>query len=145
MIQRAAPAAVRGGARRAAVLLGTVLVAALLAACSAAGDAPSPATRGAADWAALVDKTIPDAERASRLKALGARLGSLREAFDRDAAALDVQAEALDADYDATREQADRLIAQFSARRQAVLAEYRDVVLAMRRETSAAEWRALTD
>jgi hypothetical protein len=141
VIQRALAAAVRRGAVR----LGAVLVAALLASCSAAGDAPSPATRGAADWATLVDRTIPDAARASRLKALGARLGSLREAFDRDAAVLDVQAEALDADYDATREQADRLIVQFSARRRAVLTEYRDVVLAMRRETSAAEWRALTN
>ncbi len=131
----------RGLARRAAALL----VVAWLSACSVARDAPPPSGRGAADWAALVDRTIPDAARAFRLKALATRLGTLREAFDRDAASLDAQAEALDTDYEATREQAEQLIAQFAARRREVLTQYRDVVLAMRRETSAAEWRALTD
>ncbi|MCA3130698.1 MAG: hypothetical protein ACK5YW_04875 [Betaproteobacteria bacterium] len=133
------------GARLVALRLLMGVLAAGLAACSASRDAPAPTARDAVQWAALVDKTIFDADRARRLKSLGERLGGLREAFDRDAAGLVMEAEALDADYDATREQADQVIARFTARRRAVLGEYRDVVLAMRRETSAAEWRALTD
>ena len=125
-------------------LLGAGLLTGMLAGCSASRDAPSPTSRGADSWVDLVDRNIADPDRARRLRALGERLGVLREAYVREAGTLDEQALALNSDYDATREEADLVMAQFASRRQAVLAEYRDVIFAMRRETSAAEWKALT-
>jgi hypothetical protein len=131
-------------ARAVGALLGAGLLAGILAGCSASRDAPSPTGRSADNWADLVDRNIADPDRARRLRALGERLGVLREAYVREAGMLDAKALALNSDYDATREEADLVMAQFASRRQAVLAEYRDVIFAMRRETSAAEWRALT-
>jgi hypothetical protein len=57
---------------------------------------------------------------------------------------LNEQAVELNANYSATKEEGRQLVAVFFEKRNAALVQYRDVVIAMRREVSAEEWKTLT-
>ena len=95
-------------------------------------------------WNATVDKHIPDAMRAGNLKQFGRQLFELQDSLSRDIAGLNEKAVALNANYGSTKEEARQLMADFYQKRNAALAQYRDVIFAMRREVSAEEWKALT-
>ncbi len=100
--------------------------------------------RRAGEWTATVDRTVHDPERAARVKALGAQLGELQRTMARDLAALNEKAATLNADYAATPEQVRELARSYADERRAAFARYRDLVLAMRREVNAAEWKELS-
>ena len=58
-------------------------------------------------------------------------------------AGLNEKAVALNANYESTREEERELMAAFFEKRNSALAQYRDIIFAMRREVSAEEWKAL--
>jgi hypothetical protein len=98
----------------------------------------------ASQWNADVDKHISDAQRAGRVKQLGLQLIELQDSLASDIAGLNEKAVELNANYSATKEETRQLVAVFFEKRNAALAQYRDVVIAIRREVSAEEWKALT-
>jgi len=105
---------------------------------------PTLSDETASQWNATVDKHIPDAQRAGNLKQFGQQLFELQDLLSRDIADLNEKAVALNANYGSTREEAQLLSAAYTEKRNAALAQYRDVIFAMRREVSAEEWKALT-
>jgi hypothetical protein len=121
-----------------------VLALGFLMSCASAPRMVPTIRETASQWNADVDKQIPDAQRAGRLKQLGLQLIELQDSLSSDIAVLNEQAVALNANYGATRDDARQLVAGFFEKRTAALAQYRDVVFAMRREVSAEEWKALT-
>ena len=121
-----------------------VLALGFLMSCASAPRMVPTIRETASQWNADVDKQIPDAQRAGRLKQLGLQLIELQDSLSSDIAVLNEQAVALNANYGATRDEARQLVAGFFEKRTAALAQYRDVVFAMRREVSAEEWKALT-
>jgi hypothetical protein len=135
---------VKTGYRRATLLMSIVLALGFLVSCASAPRMVPTIRETAAQWNADVDKQIPDAQRAGRLKQLGLQLIELQDSLSSDIAVLNEQAVALNANYGATRDDARQLVAGFFEKRTAALAQYRDVVFAMRREVSAEEWKALT-
>jgi hypothetical protein len=135
---------VKTGYRRATLLMSIVLALGFLVSCASAPRMVPTIRETAAQWNADVEKQIPDAQRAGRLKQLGLQLIELQDSLSSDIAVLNEQAVALNANYGATRDDARQLVAGFFEKRTAALAQYRDVVFAMRREVSAEEWKALT-
>jgi len=125
-------------------LMSIVLALGFLMSCASAPRMVPTIRETASQWNADVDKQIPDAQRAGRLKQLGLQLIELQDSLSSDIAVLNEQAVALNANYGATRDEARQLVAGFFEKRTAALAQYRDVVFAMRREVSAEEWKALT-
>ena len=135
---------VKTGHRRATLLMSIVLASGFLMSCASAPRMVPTIRETASQWNADVDKQIQDAQRAGRLKQLGLQLIELQDSLSSDIAVLNEQAVALNANYGATRDEARQLVAGFFEKRTAALAQYRDVVFAMRREVSAEEWKALT-
>jgi hypothetical protein len=72
-------------------------------------------------------------------------LFAVRKSLSHDIAAFNEKALELNANYDSTKDEARKMVANFVQKRNAALAQYRDIIFAMRREVSAAEWKALTD
>ena len=75
----------------------------------------------------------------------GQQLFALQKSLSHDIAGFNEKALELNANYDSTRDEARKMVANFVQKRNAALAQYRDIIFAMRREVSAAEWKALTD
>jgi predicted nucleic acid-binding Zn-ribbon protein len=100
-------------------------------------------TETASQWNATVDKHIPDAQRAGKLKQLGQQLVELQNSMSRDIAGLHEKTGALNENHESTREEARQLATGFFEKRNSALAQYRDILFAMRREVSAEEWKAL--
>jgi hypothetical protein len=133
------------GYLRAIGWMSIVLAVGLLVSCaSSPKTVPTISGETASQWNATVDKHIPDAKRAGKLKQFGRQLFELQDLLSRDIAGLNEKAVALNANYGSTREEARQLTADFFEKRNAALAQYRDVIFAMRREVSAEEWKALT-
>jgi outer membrane murein-binding lipoprotein Lpp len=130
--------------RTAAGWMAIALATGFLASCTSAPEAVPTLSQTAPQWNATVDKHIADAQRASRLKQLGQQLVDLQDSLSHEVAGLNEKAVALNANYDATRDEARQLVADFMRKRDATLAQYRDIIFAMRREVSAQEWKALT-
>ena len=124
--------------------MAAVLTAGFLVSCASAPRMVPTIRETASQWNADVDEHIPDAQRAGKLKQLGLQLIELQDSLSRDIAGLNEKAFELNANYGATNEEARQLVAVFFEKRNAALAQYRDVVFAMRREVSAEEWKALT-
>ena len=124
--------------------MAAVLAVGVLLSCVSATRMVPTIRETASQWNADVDKHIPDAQRAGRLKQLGLQLIELQDSLSSDIAVLNEQAVELNANYGATKEETRKLVACFFEKRNAALAQYRDVVFAMRREVSAEEWKALT-
>jgi hypothetical protein len=123
-------------------------VALTLALLSAGGCAPRKETlhelsRGTADWDHAVDRTIPEADRARRLKALGRELAAVQRAMAEDFVALNERAVDLNARYESTIEDAHALAGEYVARRREAYRRYRELVLEMRGAVSAPEWKEL--
>jgi hypothetical protein len=129
---------------KARMLMAAVLAVGVLLSCVSATRMVPTIRETASQWNADVDKHIPDAQRAGRLKQLGLQLIELQDSLSCDIAVLNEQAVELNANYGATKEETRKLVAGFFEKRNAALAQYRDVVFAMRREVSAEEWKALT-
>jgi hypothetical protein len=116
----------------------------LVSCASSPKTVPTLSKETPSQWNATVDKHIPDAKRAGKLKLYGQQLFELQDSLSRDIAGLNEEAVALNANYGSTREEARLLMADFFDKRNAALALYRDVIFEMRREVSAEEWKALT-
>ena len=123
--------------------IAVLLAAGCLVSCASSPEKGLPLTEAASQLNATVEKHIPDAQRASKLKQLGQQLVELQNSISRDIAGLNEKAVALNANYESTREEARQLVAAFLEKRNSALAQYRDIIFAMRREVSAEEWEAL--
>ena len=130
--------------RTAAGCMAIALATGFLVSCTSTPQTIPTLSETAPQWNATVDKHIADAQRAGRLKQLGQQLVDLQDSLSREVAGLNEKGVALNANYDATRDEARQLVADFMRKRDAALAQYRDVIFAMRREVSAQEWKALT-
>ena len=125
------------------VWIAVLLAAGCFGSCASSPEKGMTFPEAASQWNAAVEKHIPDAQRAHNLKQLGQQLVELQNSISRDIAGLNEKAVALNANYDSTREEARQLVAAFSEKINSALAEYRDIIFAMRREVSAGEWKAL--
>jgi len=105
----------------------------------------TPTDETTAKWNAAVKKYVQDPQRASKMMQYGQQLFDLQKSLSRDIAVLNEQGLDLNANYGATREEARLLLANFTQKRNVALAQYRDLIFAMRREVTAAEWNALND
>jgi len=117
----------------------------LIASCSSTPEKFSLSHYTADEWTALVNKTIPEQERAAKVKQLGLQLIELANSTTQDVEELSAKATMLNENYKATKEETQRLFSEFSETRKAAFAEYRDIIFAMRKEVSAEEWEKLTD
>jgi hypothetical protein len=106
---------------------------------------PTPTDETAAKWNAAVKKHIQDPQRASKMMQYGQQLFDLQKSLSRDIAALDEKGFELNASYTSTRDEARQMVANFMQKRNVALAQYRVLIFAMRREVTAAEWKALND
>lgn len=97
-----------------------------------------------ADWIAVVDKTIPEPDRAARLKELGLKLIGVANSIHQDIEAFNQDVMTLNENYGATQEEFQKTIDAYAKRRNPKFTEYRDLIFAMRSDVSADEWDALT-
>jgi predicted nucleic acid-binding Zn-ribbon protein len=123
--------------------IAVLLAAGCLGACARSPEKGLPPTEARSQWNDTIDKQIPDPQRASKLKQLGQQLVELQNSISRDIAGLNEKAVALNANHEANKEEAQQLVAAFFEKRNSALAQYRDIIFAMRREVSAEEWKAL--
>jgi hypothetical protein len=126
------------------LLISIALAFGSLMACASAPRMVPTIRETASQWNAAVDARIPDAQRAGKVKQLGLQLIELQDSLASDIAVLNRQAVALNENYYTTGSEARQLIAAFFEKRNTALAQYRDLVIAMRREVSPDEWKALT-
>ena len=113
--------------------------------CSSGSDKLSLSTHNSGEWAALVDKTILEPERATRVKQLGFRVLELADSASTDIMKLSENATSLSTNYQCTKEEWQKLFDEFTELRKANFAKYRDVLFAMRKEVNEKEWKELTD
>jgi hypothetical protein len=111
--------------------------------CATGTKAPPTLEETVAEWNSHVDKVIPDVRRAENIKRLGQQLLSLRENMSADIAELNTKAKELNSNYEATTDEAMALFDLYEQKRHAALDHYRDIILAIRSEVSADEWKAL--
>jgi hypothetical protein len=133
----------KAGYLKAALLASLALTIGSLVSCTSAPRMVPTISDTAVQWNADVNKHIADAERAGRLKQLGLQLIELQDSLLSDITVLNEQAVELNSNYGATKEETRRLVAVFFEKRNAAMAQYLDVVFAIRREVSAEEWKAL--
>ena len=119
------------------------LVLALFVACSSSPKKQALTDETVAQWNATVDKTIPEPQRAAKLKELGQQMIDVADSIQQDVEALNEKIMLLNEDYTATHEELQQMIDEFSEKRNPKFAEYRDIVFAMRSEVSPEEWKAL--
>lgn len=122
----------------------TLMMIWLLVSCSSAPKKPELNSLVGKEWNASVDKTIVDAQRASSLKQLGAELVAVSSSIQQDIDTLNKNLMELNENYSASNDQFEQLLEKFGEQRKPKFARYRDIIFAMRGETSAAEWKALT-
>ena len=79
------------------------------------------------------------------MKQYGQQLFDLKKSLSQEIAALDEKSIELNSNYASTRDEARQMVADFMQKRDAALAQYRDIIFAMRREVTAAEWKTLND
>jgi hypothetical protein len=97
------------------------------------------------EWNTLVDKTIPEQERALKVKKLGTKMIELANEMTLEYENLDASFVKLNENYNTTREDVNKILGDFLETRKITFDNYRDVVFAMRSEVSAEEWKKLTD
>lgn len=116
----------------------------IVVACSTAAKKVELTDESVAHWNATVGKTIPEPQRAAKLKELGQQLIDVSKSIQQDVEAFNHQAMALNENYDATKEEFQQLVSEFAKKRNPKFAQYRDIIFAMRSEVSAEEWKGLT-
>jgi hypothetical protein len=97
------------------------------------------------EWNTLVDKTIPEQERALKVKKLGTKMIELANELTLEYENLDSSFVKLNENYNTTREDVNKILGDFLETRKITFDNYRDVIFAMRSEVSAEEWKKLTD
>jgi len=97
------------------------------------------------EWNTLVDKTIPEQERALKVKKLGTKMIELANEMTLEYENLDASFVKLNENYNTTREDVNKILGDFLETRKITFDNYRDVIFAMRSEVSAEEWKKLTD
>lgn len=94
-------------------------------------------------WSAVVDKAIPEQQRAAKVKQLGLRLLELASSATEDILDLSAKSVALNENYQSTREDLQKLFSKFVETRKMAFTEYREIIFSMRSEVSAEEWDKL--
>jgi len=130
--------------KTAATVLFVMMALSISAACSSQSKRPPPLENIGPRWDEHVAKAIHDPARAQSVRDLGRRLIELQDALTNDMEELNRQAAELNANYEASREEFARLVVAFDAKRAEALQQYREVLFAMRGQTSADEWKLLT-
>jgi hypothetical protein len=131
-----------------AALFATLIL--LLPACSSRNEAPDPVAveeeiAGHRDQELeLVRTTITDPERAERFVGLLGQRDQLVAGFTKEVQQYRAEMAKLNANYDAERESFDSLIAGFNSRRAVAQEEFIDLAVAMKRETTPEEWKAIS-
>jgi hypothetical protein len=92
----------------------------------------------------LVRSTIPDQERADRLIQLLDERDRLISDHTKEISAYREQMSALNADYNAERQSFDSLMTGFNSQREMAQKEYVALLVAMKEETTAEEWKAIS-
>lgn len=93
---------------------------------------------------ALIRSTVSDPGRASRLIALLAERDRMVSENAKAVADYRKRMAALNADYDAKRGSFDALVAGYNARRKAAQIEIVELSAAMKKETTAEEWKVIS-
>ena len=106
---------------------------------------PVPTDESLVQWNAAVSKHVLDPQRASKMKYYGQQLFALQDSLKRDLAELNRHGLEFNEHYQTTRAQVRQVLDEFNQKRLAALIQYRDLIFAMRREVTSAEWKALTD
>ena len=128
----------------------SLLVISLLPACASRNEAPDPIKiqEQIAEYRLqeleLVRQTVLDDERADRLIHLISERDKLIASIAKEVGAYRTQISELNADYNADRKSFDVLIANNNSRRAVVRTELVDLIGAMKRETTAEEWKAIS-
>jgi hypothetical protein len=125
-----------------------VLALALAVACCAVAGCsrhavPTPEDMHA-DWSVRVHRAIADPARAERVTALARQLVDGQQTLARDLSATADRMAALNTDHAASKEAYLALYEEFASRQRVAQLNLKDQILAMRRETSAEEWKAIT-
>lgn len=115
----------------------------ILVSCSSAQQQVELTDETADEWKATVDKTIPEPQRAAKLKELGLQLIDVSKSVSQDVEALSQKAMLLNENYGSTEEDFQKLVGEFVEKRNPKFARYRDIIFAMRSKVSAEEWKAL--
>ena len=131
-----------------AALFATLIL--LLPGCSSRNEAPDPVAveeeiAGHRDQELeLVRTTITDPERAERFVGLLSQRDQLVAEFTKEVQQYRAKMAKLNANYDAERESFESLIAGFNSRRMVAQNEFIDLAVAMKRETTPEEWKAIS-
>ena len=124
-------------------ILAIALALVLVVACSTSPKSPPSKEETISDWNAKVDSLLADPQRAEKIKQLGQQFIELKNSMANDFAQMNVKAAELNANYGATADEALQFFKQFEQKRRDALAQYRDLIFAMRGEVSAEEWKTL--
>jgi hypothetical protein len=122
----------------------------LLPACSSRNEAPDPVAvqeelaGNRNQELELVRATITDQERAERFVGLLNQRDKLVADYTKGVQQYRAEMAKLNANYDADRESFDSLIAGFNGRRAVAQEEFIDLAVAMKRETTPEEWKAIS-
>lgn len=125
------------------VLFGLIFL--ISVSCSSSSEQFSFSKDTVDEWNTLVDKTIPEQERAIKIKKLGTQMIGLANEMTLEYEDLNASFEKLNENYNSTREDAKKVLGDFLETRKKSFDNYRDVIFAMRSEVSAEEWKKLTD
>jgi len=88
---------------------------------------------------------ITDPARSQQIAGMVGRLLDAQEAKTAALQAAGDRLAALNDDYHANGEQMTAIYAEYEARQREMLVKFKDDVLALRRQMSAAEWKSLVD
>jgi len=125
--------------------LAIALALGLVVACSSSPKSQPSKEETITDWNAKVDNLIADPQRAEKIKQLGQQLIELKNSMLNDFAQMNDKSAELNANYDTTTDEALQFFKQFEQKRKDALAQYRDLIFAMRGEVSAEEWKVLAN
>ena len=113
--------------------------------CSSSQEKFSLSHQTTDEWNALVDKTIPEQERAAKVKNLGHQMIDLANSMTEQIEKSSEKVTILNENYGTTKEELQNTLSEFVEIRNQTLHKYRDVIFAMRSEVSSEEWQKLTD
>lgn len=121
------------------------IILSLIVTCSSTSEQFSFSSSTVDEWNALVDKTIPEQDRAAKVKNLGKQMIDLANTMTQEYENLNASFVKLNENYNTTREDAKTVLGDFLETRKTTFGNYRDIIFAMRSEVSAEEWKKLTD
>lgn len=133
------------GHQKAMALTMVATVIGFVVSCASSLPSMLPYDEAASQWDATVDEHIHDEKRADKLKQLGRQLDELQKSLSADIAGLEEKFTELNANYASTEDEMRQLVNSFEPKRKAALAQYRDIIFAMRQEVSAEEWKSMID